>query len=182
VYYRYLAGLVPLGMLAMGVIFNELLTVNYRPVKWAAVAALLVVSGQVKSYIIEITTPYKGPVYGIVEFLKKNAAKEDIVAITYEDLPVKFYTGMRVIGSLTGAKDQADIENARWVIIRKYKTLGRPGEMRLLLLSLMEKKIYKEFKIDYPDTEYQDREDPYWHRQKPDPDEDRVIIYMKPVK
>ena len=39
---------------------------------------------------------------GIVSYLSENAEEDDVVAITYGDMPLKFYTDLRVVGGLTG--------------------------------------------------------------------------------
>jgi len=56
---------------------------------------------------------------GFVGHLRQYAQPTDTVAISYGDMPIKWYTGLRVIGGLTG-ENLEDAGHARWVIIRKY--------------------------------------------------------------
>ena len=39
------------------------------------------------------------PIEAIVRFLEESASPDDLVVMTYGDLPVKFYTGLRVVGA-----------------------------------------------------------------------------------
>lgn len=42
----------------------------------------------------------------------------DVVATTYDDLPIRFYAGLRAVGGLTG-EGLAPARSAEWVIIRR---------------------------------------------------------------
>src|SRR5206468_8494780 len=68
-------------------------------------------------FVYEITHDYDGPEEGIVEFLRQHARPADVVAMVNGDLPVKFYTGLRVVGGLTG-EDLAEARDADWIILR----------------------------------------------------------------
>ena len=53
-------------------------------------------------YVHEITHHVRGPTEGIVNYLNAHGKPEDVVAITYGDMALKFYTRMRVVGGFTG--------------------------------------------------------------------------------
>jgi len=133
----------------------------------------------VNNYLFEISHDFDGPVEGIVKFLEQKADKNDIVAITYEDLPVKLYTGLRVVGGLTG-EDLKDVKNARWVIIRKNIGSKKDLLVRQYIEENLDLKKYKKIILDYPDTRFQNREDPKKHLYATAKDEDRVVIYERP--
>jgi 4-amino-4-deoxy-L-arabinose transferase-like glycosyltransferase len=139
-YFRYLAPLAPPAFLLIGLVVGSLLE-RSLPVG-VAVAVLWVATGPLHRFAYEITHDFDGPIEGIVKFLDENAREGDTVAITYGDLPVKFYTDLRVLGGLTGEDITAGYE------------------------------------IDYPDTAFENREDPSLHRYRTErPTYPRVVIY-----
>ena len=101
------------------------------------------------------------------------------VAINYGDLPVKFYTGMRVVGGLTG-EDLASIDDAEWIILRR-DNVGANEDLRIR--RRMHRQIatgrYSLRVIDYPDTAFENREDPALHRFRTGRDVDGVRIYRR---
>jgi hypothetical protein len=179
VFYRYLAGLVPVGAIAMGLVFDELISLKYRTIKWAAALAIALISSQSINYIREITAPYNGPVKGIVEFLRKNASPGDSVAITYEDLPVKFYTGLHTVGGLTGG-DLSAAKYAKFVIIRKYTYLIGSLDVQRYFEKNLDLKKYAKIKLDCPDNIFENRETPAWHLFETVKNEDPVVVLERP--
>ena len=89
----------------------------------ALLAAAAVVAfawqGSLWDFAGELTHDYDGPVEGIVRFLREHAREGDVVAMVHGDLPVKFYTGLRVVGGLTG-EDLSDVERARFIALRGH--------------------------------------------------------------
>ena len=70
------------------------------------------------SYLYEIThaTPEPEPV--IVKYLKDNANPSDVVFATYGDLPIQFYTDLRVLGTLQAQLVAAEPD---WIIVRRTR-------------------------------------------------------------
>jgi len=104
--------------------------------------------------------------------------KDDTVAITYGDLPLKFYTGMRVIGGLTG-EDLSPAKEADWVIVRRYAISRTDLRVREYLMQNVPWQHYQRIVINYPDTPFQNRESPQEHLYRTATKEDRVVIYKR---
>lgn len=64
--------------------------------------AAVISAGSLPDFLYELTHDFDGPIEGIVKFLDENGSENDIVAVTYGDMPLKFYTEMRLVGGLTG--------------------------------------------------------------------------------
>jgi hypothetical protein len=128
-------------------------------------------------FIYEITHDYDGPVEGIARYLNAHGDKDDVVAITYGDMPLKFYTQMKIVGGLTG-EDLSPAKEADWVIFRKQLFKGNV-EVAEYFIKNIPKPNYEMILIDYPDIPYENREDPKEHRFRTAVNEDRVIIYRR---
>jgi len=123
----------------------------------------------------ELTHHYRGPVDGIVDYLNHHARPTDTVAITYEDMPVKFYTRLRVFGGLS-QENLEDAAKADWIVIRKYSVCTQDRDFKDYLLHNVDWSHYKFIRIDYPDTPFENREDPRLHYYGTVENEDRVLI------
>ncbi|MCE5300926.1 MAG: glycosyltransferase family 39 protein, partial [Spirochaetia bacterium] len=102
-----------LPALCIGLAFNS--------AAWAGVLCIIIaVSGRsMHSYIYEITHKFNSGIRASCRYLQENAQKGDIVATSYGDLPLKFYTGLKVIYPYWG-EDMSAVRNAKWVIYRGY--------------------------------------------------------------
>lgn len=129
-------------------------------------------------YLYEITHDYDGPIEGIVKYLRENGKEQDTVAIALGDLPLKFYTEMRVVGELT-KEDFSPAREADWVIIRKYRFEEVSPNLTKYIIKNVPLKRYSKIIIDYPDIAFENRPSPYHHRFRTAEDEDRVVIYRK---
>jgi 4-amino-4-deoxy-L-arabinose transferase-like glycosyltransferase len=128
-------------------------------------------------YIDEITHDYDGPIEGISKYLNENGNEDDVVLITYGDLPLKFYTNMRIVGGLTG-EDLSVAANPDWVIARKY--LGSPYALPVVRhLGQIPISNYERIVLNYPDITYENREDPAEHHFRTVINEDRVAVFRK---
>ena len=110
----------------------------------------------------ELHNHFPGPIEGISTFLNQNARPDDVVAITYGDLPIKFYTDLRVVGGLTG-EDLEPARNADWVIIRNTTVSDKDAKVRQYLLDNLDINRYQLISIPYPDTVYEDRPSMWAH-------------------
>ena len=129
-------------------------------------------------YLYEITHDFNGPIGGIVKYLKVHAKSGDIVAMTYGDLPVKFYTDLFVVGGLTG-QDLSPAKNAKWIIIRKRVHCDVDMAVRKYINMNVPGSKYQPIRLDSPDTPFENREDPQEHLYKTVTNEDRVIIFER---
>jgi 4-amino-4-deoxy-L-arabinose transferase-like glycosyltransferase len=175
-FFRYLAPLIPVF-----VIITALLISSAAQLHWTlatGIVVLLILISPMKDFLYELTHDYDGPIEGIVKYLNNNGSDNDIVAITYGDLPLKFYTNMRVIGGLTG-EDLSAAKQAKWVILRKYTICEKDGEVKIWMLNNIPGNNYERIMIDYPDIPFENREDPAEHHFKTVTDEDKVVIFRK---
>ncbi|MHC4337755.1 MAG: ArnT family glycosyltransferase [Planctomycetota bacterium] len=147
--------------------------------KYLNQTALLVGTRPICGYLYDITHDYDGPIEGIVNYLSENADKDDIVAITYGDMPLKFYTQLRIVGGLTG-EDLSLARQAKWVILRKYVISKKDAGVKKYLMHNLSRQNYERIIIDYPDIPFENREDLILpHHFRTVTDEDRVVIFRK---
>jgi 4-amino-4-deoxy-L-arabinose transferase-like glycosyltransferase len=173
---RYIAPSIPLLIVLVAVIIDAAASVHYLIA--VATIVLLVVASPLKDFLYEITHDYDGPEEGIARYLNEHGSPDDVAAISYGDMSLKFYTNMRVIGGLTG-EDLAKALNARWVIIRKYSICPNDAKVANYLIDNIEWKRYRKMVLSYPDIPWENREDPAEHRFRTCTDEDKVVIYER---
>lgn len=175
-FFRYLAPLIPVLYIAAAMIIASLMDLSF--IAGIFLAAAVIFTNPVGGYLHEITHHYDGPVKGIVRYLEDHGDKADVVAVTYEDLPIKFYTDMRVVGGLTG-EDMSPAINARWIVMRKYIICEKDHAVKKYLMDNIPWHLYKKITIDHPDTPFENSEDPSLHYYRPPLNEDRVVIYER---
>lgn len=178
-FFRSVAPIIPISSLIIALILDRTTAIHRvaGPIVSALVLIALGRTWGVSDYFYEVTHHYDGPVEGIVKYLQQHSHKDDVVAITYEDLPVKFYTGLRVVGGLAG-DDLSPARTAEWVIIRKHVISDKDLEVRQFLVSQVPLGSYEVIRIDYPDVPFQNREEPDKHRFRT-PKGDPIIIFHK---
>jgi 4-amino-4-deoxy-L-arabinose transferase-like glycosyltransferase len=180
-FFRFLAPTIPVACLIIALILNSIARLH-KVAGTAAALVILVALGyawRMPDYYYEITHRYIGPVDGIVGYLKKHAHKNDVVAMTYDDLPVKFYTGLRVVGGLTG-EDLTPAKTADWVIIRRHLVSDSDIVVRDFLMKRVPRDRYETIRIDYPDLAFQNREEPDQHLFRTTKDVRVVILHKRP--
>jgi hypothetical protein len=179
-FFRYMGPSIPLLIILLSLVVDAALSTN-SIFAGAAVILLIwtqVLAGDFKNYIYEITHDFDGPIKGICKYLNEHGSPDDTVAITYGDMPLKFYTKMRVIGGLTG-ESLEPAKDAKWVIIRKYDNCSKDIEVKRFLLQNVDFTKYRAVTIDYPDTLNENREDPAKHYFRTQSYEDRVTIFER---
>ncbi len=159
-YFRYISPIVPVLIVVLG-----LLAASASRLHWGAAVAIgaaWVLLNPMADFLYELTHDYNGPNEGIVKYLNEHAEPDDIVLATYGDMPLKFYTGLRVIGGLTG-EDLSEAEGADWVIFRHHK----PSPLMHSVFDFVDKDLPKEkyelITLDYPDIPFENREEPEKH-------------------
>lgn len=175
-FFRYLTPLIPVCCLILSLVVERCMKFHFA----VGIAAIIIFAypQPAVDYFYEITHDYDGPIEGIVKYLNENAKKNEVVAITYEDLPLKFYTEMRVVGGLTG-EDLSPAKEADWIIIRKYVICDKDGRVREYLIQNVSWHQYERITLDYPDTPFENRESPQEHLYRTVTHEDGVVIYRK---
>ncbi|MBN1766150.1 MAG: glycosyltransferase family 39 protein [Sedimentisphaerales bacterium] len=185
--FRYLSPFIPLMAIILALCVAVLARVHILLALLFGV--VFIITGSLNNFLYELTHDYDGPVEGIVKYLKENGTDDDVVAITYGDMPLKFYTNMRVVGGITG-EDFSAARQAKWIIIRKYGHFRR-DEIRRLIDAVdniwidehnrlvIERGKFIKSVIDYPDIPFENRETPLQHKFRTVMDEDRVIILKR---
>lgn len=177
VFYRYLAPLAPPLAVLAGLLVASLWRRN-APLAAAAIA-LFALAGGLPGHLRELTGEFAGPVEGLVAHLREHGRDTDTVAITYDDLPLKFYTRMRVVGGLTG-EDLAPARDAEWIVPRRLIATREERRVRRQLLAFARAGDYEERILDAPDTRTENREHPALHRFEPAPaDTPRLRVFRR---
>ncbi len=195
IYFRYTAQLIPVFCIIAAIIIMSVIRAHFK--KAIVIIAILFTAvffmdyrhGKAGSgsdiqylnffdYIEEITHDYDGPIEGIVKYLNENGTSEDVVAITYGDLPLKFYTNMKVLGGLTN-EDPTPAKQADWVIIRQHSVGPNDYFMKRYLKKNVPFDKYEKITIDYPDIGWSNRPSPYYHEFRTAESEYKVEIYRK---
>lgn len=173
-FFRYLVAILPV----MALLIGRIVTAAFQ---WhwgfgVAVLGLALVRPECLDYGDELLHPFRGPVDGIVEYLSAHGTSDELVVVTYEDLPVKFYTNLRVMGGLTG-EDLSAARPPDWIIVRK-NVVGAEKEaaVREFIDQEIERGQYEQIVLDVPDTRWQNREDPAEHLYRTSDVPDRVVL------
>jgi len=175
-FFRYLAPLLPLFAMIIGVVLAKLQKIHTIFV----LSFLLILWHEpIPDFFYELHHDYSGPIEAIVTYLNANAQKGDIVAATYGDMPIKFYTNLRVIGGLTG-EDLHPAVGADWLIIRSGIVSDKDYAVRQFLIRNTDWRQYEPITLPVPDLLFENREDPGQHMFKsPEMGYPPVVIYKK---
>nr|MBC7244115.1 hypothetical protein [Chloroflexota bacterium] len=125
-------------------------------------------------YAQELTHSYAGPIEGLVGYLSQHAKPGQTVLVNYEDLPLQFYTNLRVLGGFAARGVLSD-QQPDWVIDRKH------GHYRDILAAILAAASYERIEIPYPDIRNENREEAYKHYYllTAQGDEDHVVLYRR---
>src|ERR1039457_5849060 len=175
-YFRYLGPMIPVFCLLTAVMLEGLAAIH--SLVFSAAVVWVVLSGNITSYLYEITHTFNGPIKGITTYLAEHGKPTDTVAMTYGDLPIKFYTNMRVVGGLAG-DDLSVAKDAEWIILRKYVTCVKDLAVAQYLRRNVNWQNYVPFTINAPDTLFENREDPALHLFRSNTTEDKVVIWKR---
>jgi hypothetical protein len=178
-FFRYLAPTVPVLCLLAGRILQA--GMRLHPAVGVVALAAIVLFSPMRHYFYEITHEFHSPTEGIVKYLREHGKPGDVVAITYGDLPVKFYTGMRVVGGLTG-EDLSPALQANWVIIRQHFVCEKDRAVEEYLSAHIHEEDFRRVSLDCFDTRFDNREEPDMHRYRTATDGPRVVIRQRKAK
>lgn len=175
-WFRNLAPLLPVCALLIGRIV--IVPLRQHVLLSLAIVAFLVIRSPLPDYLGELTRDFDGPVEAIVGRLEAQGSPQQSVAITYGDLPLKFYTGMRVYGGLTG-EDLANAATADWVILRAHAISRKDMRFRQFLMQRVDWNRYRRITLDRVDTRFENREEPDTHRFRTAADGPPVTIFRR---
>ncbi|MEE2665829.1 MAG: glycosyltransferase family 39 protein [Myxococcota bacterium] len=164
-FFRYLTPLLPLTALALGALVAVV-------ARWHALAALgllaaIAASQPLTRFGYELTHGFDGPIEGLVTYLGEHADPTDVVWITYGDLPLKFYTNLRVLGGLTGEDLSTALqrEPPDWVIVRRHVVHpDRDGVVADFIADQIDFSTLRKIELPFTDTPFENREEPAEHR------------------
>jgi len=175
-FFRFLTPLLPVFCLIAGAIVAALW--RRQRLLGMLLLALVVVRGPLRDFGYELTHDFHGPIEAIVEHLEENAEADDVVAITYGDLPLKFYTDLRVIGGLTGEDLRPALE-ADWIILRRHtRSKVEKAALRYLLRNV-DWDRYRKITLASVDTAWENRADPDAHRFRTAERGKPVVIFQR---
>ena len=158
-FFRYLAPLVPVLIMIEALILDRAMRIH--PAVGLVVLALMASHARIPDYLYEITHDYNGPVEATVKLLRSQAHPGDIVTTTHEDLPLKWYTGLRVIGVATG-EDLSQASRADWIVFRGHIPEGdwKPSQT---IINAVGTVTGRKYVLDCADLEFENREAPDKH-------------------
>ncbi|MEX0966771.1 MAG: glycosyltransferase family 39 protein [Bacteroidia bacterium] len=155
-YFRYLAPLLPITLLYLGWIFS--LSEKMHLLIPYSFAAWLIFSAPLDKFFREITTKQlTGPVTAIITYFENQALPGDKVAITYGDLPLKFYTDLRIIGALSG-EDINEGLNADFVILRNTSIMHADATAKQFWYENLDLDQFDIIQLSVSDTPFENRE------------------------
>ena len=175
-YFRYIGPAIPFIYMVVAVLIRATMQLHF--LIGAGLIVVWLFTGNMDKYLYQLNHDYKGPMEGICRFLNEHARPSDTVAIPYGDLPVKFYTDLRVIGALSG-EDYKPAAEADWIIMRTYSIMEEDAKMKRYLKNNIDFSMYKRARINYPDLPYQNREVPNLHKFKTVKNAPRVKILKR---
>jgi len=123
-------------------------------------------------YAQELSHSYMGPNEGLVAYLGAKAQPAQTVAVNYEDLPLMFYSDLRVVGGL-GLHDLHAQSRPDWLIDRKH------GPYRDLLADIVAEGRYERIELPYPDIRWENRPEPGVHHYLTVKDAEPVVLYRR---
>jgi len=175
-FFRYLAPIIPVFCLIIALIAESCMRIHWSI--GIVVLGAVALTTWTPDYLYEITHDYDGPIEGIANYLNANGSDSDVVYCTHEDLPLKFYTKMKVLGTMTG-EDLSGAVNADWIVIRRFSV----EQHQLANIERLNKKIpwwrYQQIALPCPDIEFENRESPFEHRFRTVTDAPPVLIFKK---
>ena len=122
--------------------------------------------------VYELTHEYRGPMDGVIGYLRGHARPGETAKIPYDDRTLVFYTGLAV-----ERPSQFQQESyPDWVIIRRDWI---PGEFFTSGYFKRIEAAYDRIELDAPDLLWQNREDPGSHHFRTVQNASPVVIYRK---
>jgi hypothetical protein len=175
-FFRYLAPIIaPLQAIAARWVMEAL---RLNRALGLLLLALPLILHPLPEYLYELTHDYDGTIEGIVTYLNEHASAGDTVAITYGDMPLKFYTPLRVIGGLTG-EDLSPATTADWIILRRQVSSDKDRAVRDYLRRHVDFSHYRKITLPNPDVLFENRESPTEHRYRNAPSHPPVEIFHR---
>jgi hypothetical protein len=114
-------------------------------------------------YLYELAYPIKDSEAILADYLREHASRNDVVLAQYGDLPLQFYTGLRVVGGMQG---QPLPNNPDWIVQRGFvlnqDTPGKDGSVLDFIRSQIPTREYVRV-LTGPDLMLANNPEPQWH-------------------
>jgi len=164
---------IPLSILS-GLACGKVFAVNR--LAGAALFVAVVLNSPILSFVHEITGDWKEADECMAEYINANSKKGDSVLITYPDMPLKLYTGLKVYGGLTG-ESLSGMKKPDFIILRK--NIGSEYERitRKYVFDNLNVADYKAQQLPCADKFWENREDILFHDFGTDDRMLRVLVY-----
>ncbi len=123
-------------------------------------------------FVYELTHHYRGPMEGIVAYLRQHAQAHEVVKIPYDDRTLMFYTQLTVERPSQFLRETTP----EWIVLRRGWT------PQAFLQSAYFHRIeatYDRIELDAPDVYWQNREDPGEHHFRTVTDAPRIVLYHR---
>ena len=116
-------------------------------------------------YLFEITRDHVGPLEAVVKYLREHAKQEETIVATYGDLPLQFYTDLKVVGGLSG-ENPTPYAKADWLLVRAHTHRSGDGRMKRFIAKNLERDRYEVMGLEALDVPYENRPDPIYHKYR----------------
>ena len=164
-YIRYLCVTIPFALLIKARI-GGWLTKIHLAVPIILFIGITIYKGDMANYIKELQNEegYVGPIEGMVNFLEKEAAPSDKIAISFGDLPLKFYLENRIYGGLAGDLPE-NLDSMDIIIIRRnaIDKMDRKIQERLNQYVQANQASFQAYRLNVEDNPFENREIPQDH-------------------
>ena len=181
-YFRYMIGLLPVFAVLLALVVWEVW--KRRRIAGLLILTLLVFTNlpsaalpplglrfDLIGYLSELTHDYDGPNEAIVEYLRQHGTQDDVVVASYGDLPIMFYTRMRVVGF---SQDLGAVGRPDWIVPRH----GRGTRDYLMQLG----RNYRRIPLEAADIPWGNRPDPAYHKFRTVREGPQVVILRRPTR
>lgn len=177
-FYRNIAATVPIFALLCALILYPIARIN----PLAGIAAMLLFLNLLPSplykFLGELKNGYSGPIRCITDYLNANAPPGSKIAISYGDMPLKFYTNFRIIGGLAEGP-VSEVREADYIILRKHDIDERCKEIKQYVFDNLDRNMYEMVDLGCPDEPDENSEAPHNRRFSPDKTEDTVKVFIR---
>jgi hypothetical protein len=115
------------------------------------------------AYLHELSHEVVGPIEAIASTLNELGTPNDTVIATYGDLPLQFYTSMRVVGGLSGVDPRPHLD-AEWIVVRAHTHRRADAALKGLLAREVDWSRYEVLTLDVADLPFEHRPAPAYHK------------------
>lgn len=115
------------------------------------------------AYVHEISHDRTGPIEEAVRVLRERARPGETLIATYGDLPIQFYTDLKVVGGLSG-EDPTPHRDAEWLFVRAHTHRAGDARLKRFLSDELDRADYDRIRLPVRDVPYENRPDPIYHK------------------